>query len=126
MALIAVLILLVAVAIFAVENSGQVALRFAIWSFQSSLVYIVLGALLIGALVATAIWSGRLFALRRRAHEAEVRLRKAEADLAALRGPTAAAPASSATSPVPATGGTGASASAAQAPIRQPQTPGGI
>jgi uncharacterized integral membrane protein len=119
MALIAVLILLVAVAIFAVENSGQVALKFAIWSFQSSLVYIVLGALLIGALVATAIWSGRLFALRRRAHEAEVRLRKAEADLAALRGPVTDAAALSPTAPA-------ASASAAQAPIRQPQTPGGI
>lgn len=125
MALIAVLILLVAVAIFAVENSGQVALRFAVWSFQSSLVYIVLGALLIGALVATAIWSGRLFGLRRRAHDAEVRLRKAEADLAALRGP--------ATSPAPATGGTvgtagaaGTPATVAQAPVRQPQTPGGI
>lgn len=105
MALIAVLILLVAVAIFAVENATPVTLQFAVWSVQTSLVYLVLGAVLIGALIATGLWANRLFGLRRRLHEAEARLRKADADLAGLRGPI--------TTPV-------------SPAVRESQTPGGI
>lgn len=110
MAPILTLILLVAVAIFAVENAGAVALRFAAWSFQASLAYVALGAVAAGMLVATVFWSGRLFALRRRLREVEARLRKADADLASLRNPPAAG-----------TGGEGGKGRGAQ-----PTTPGGI
>lgn len=111
MAPILTLILLVAVAIFAVENSGAVAMRFAIWSFNASLVYVVLGSVLAGMLIATVLWSGRLIAMRRRLRELDARAKKADADLAALRNPLAAG-----------TNGDGA----AKAHAAKPATPGGI
>ncbi|MGE5560960.1 MAG: lipopolysaccharide assembly protein LapA domain-containing protein [Chloroflexota bacterium] len=90
MAAVLTLILLVAVAIFAVENAGAVALRFAVWTFNSSLVYVVLGALVAGMLAASIFWSGKLLAMRRRLRELDLRARRADADLAALRNPLAA------------------------------------
>lgn len=105
------LILLVAVAIFAVENSGAVALQFAVWHFNSSLVYVLLGSVVVGMLAATIFWSGRLLALRRRLRELDARAKKADADLAALRNPLAAG-----------TSGDGA----AKAHAAKPATPGGI
>jgi len=104
------LILLVAVAIFAVENAGAVALRFATWSFQASLAYVALGAVAAGMLVATVFWTGRLLALRRRLREVEAKLRKADADLASLRNPLVA----------------GAGGESGKGRGAQPTAPGGI
>ena len=51
--LILVIILSIVVAIFAVQNAVAVSLNFIFWSFTSSLVLVILGAFLIGVLVAT-------------------------------------------------------------------------
>ena len=51
--LILVILLSIIVAIFAVQNAVAVSLNFIFWSFTSSLVLVILGAFLIGVLVAT-------------------------------------------------------------------------
>ena len=51
--LILVILLSIIVAIFAVQNAVAVSLNFIFWSFTSSLVLVILGAFLMGVLVAT-------------------------------------------------------------------------
>lgn len=51
--LILVIILSIIVALFAVQNAVTVSLNFVFWSFSASLVLVILGAFLMGVLVAT-------------------------------------------------------------------------
>lgn len=51
--LIIVILVSIVVALFAVQNAVAVPLNFVFWSFSSSLVIVVLGAFLLGVLVAT-------------------------------------------------------------------------
>lgn len=48
-----VIILSIIVALFAVQNAVTVSLSFALWSFEMSLVLVILGSFLLGVLVAT-------------------------------------------------------------------------
>ncbi len=48
-----VIILSIIVALFAVQNAVTVSLSFAMWSFEMSLVLVILGSFLLGVLVAT-------------------------------------------------------------------------
>lgn len=51
--LILVILLCIVVALFAVQNAVAVSLNFIFWSFESSLVLVILGSFLFGLLVAT-------------------------------------------------------------------------
>lgn len=51
--LILVIIICMIVALFAVQNAVSVSLNFVFWSFSASLVLVILGAFLMGVLVAT-------------------------------------------------------------------------
>ena len=51
--LILVIIICMIVALFAVQNAVAVSLNFVFWSFSASLVLVILGAFLMGVLVAT-------------------------------------------------------------------------
>lgn len=51
--LILVIIICMLVALFAVQNAVAVSLNFVFWSFSASLVLVILGAFLMGVLVAT-------------------------------------------------------------------------
>lgn len=51
--LILVIIICIIVALFAVQNAVAVSLNFVFWSFSASLVLVILGAFLMGVLVAT-------------------------------------------------------------------------
>lgn len=51
--LILVILLCIIVALFAVQNAVAVSLNFVFWSFQASLVLVILGSFLFGLLVAT-------------------------------------------------------------------------
>ena len=51
--LILVIIICLIVALFAVQNAVAVSLNFVFWSFSASLVLVILGAFLMGVLVAT-------------------------------------------------------------------------
>ena len=53
--LILVIIICMIVALFAVQNAVAVSLNFVFWSFSASLVLVILGAFLMGVLVATCL-----------------------------------------------------------------------
>ncbi|HHV57581.1 MAG TPA: LapA family protein [Firmicutes bacterium] len=88
-----VLILVVAllcallVAVFAVQNSGPVAVSFFTWQFEMSLVLIILGAAVLGAVAVFLLGSVRLLRQGRRLKEAAQRAERLEAELAKLTAP---------------------------------------
>jgi len=56
-----VLIIIVAIAIFAVQNSNAqiVAIKFLLWEYKTSLVYTILGSIGLGVLITLLFWIPR-------------------------------------------------------------------
>jgi len=54
-------LLMILVAIFAVQNSNAppVMIKFLMWKFETSLVYTILGAILLGILLTLSFWIGK-------------------------------------------------------------------
>ncbi len=54
-------LLVIVVAIFAVQNSNAapVTIKFLIWNFETSLVYTIYGAIVLGVLLTLSFWIGR-------------------------------------------------------------------
>jgi len=54
-------LLMIIVAIFAVQNSSAppVMIKFLIWKFETSLVYTILGAIVLGILLTLSFWIGK-------------------------------------------------------------------
>ncbi len=76
------LLLLVAAAIFALQNPSSVTLRFVVWSLPTTLAVAVIGAAVLGGLI---VYVASLFsqgALRGRLRAAEARLREWERERA--------------------------------------------
>ncbi len=72
--LIGFLILAAAIAIFAIQNSGEAVVRFIWWQFQSSLVVIVLISTAFGAIMAILLSLPGAFRLRARLREQAQRI----------------------------------------------------
>jgi len=54
-------LLVIIIAIFAVQNSNAppVMIKFVIWKFETSLVYTILGAIVLGILLTLSFWVGK-------------------------------------------------------------------
>ncbi len=54
-------LLVIVVAIFAVQNSNAppVIIKFLVWKFETSLVYTIFGAIVLGILLTLSVWTGR-------------------------------------------------------------------
>jgi len=54
-------LLVIVVAIFAVQNSSAppVMIKFLIWKFETSLVYTIFGAIVLGILLSLSVWIGK-------------------------------------------------------------------
>lgn len=54
-------LLMIIVAIFAVQNSSAspVVIKFLFWKFETSLVYTILGAIVLGILLTLSFWIGK-------------------------------------------------------------------
>jgi len=74
--LILALVLATLVAIFAVQNAQEVNVRFLVWTFQSSVVVVILISLGVGALLAALISLPQMLRARRRFTESERRLER--------------------------------------------------
>ncbi len=74
--LILALVLATLVAIFAVQNAQEVNVRFLVWTFQSSVVIVILISLGVGALLAALISLPQTLKARRRLKESEKRLER--------------------------------------------------
>jgi uncharacterized integral membrane protein len=74
--LILALVLATLVAIFAVQNAQEVSVRFLVWTFQSSVVVVILISLGVGALLAALISLPQSLKSRRRLRESEKRLER--------------------------------------------------
>ena len=74
--LIVALLLATLVAIFAVQNAQEVTVRFLVWTFQSSVVVIILISAGLGALLAALISLPQTLKARRRFRESERRLER--------------------------------------------------
>jgi uncharacterized integral membrane protein len=74
--LILALVLSILVATFAVQNAQEVNIRFLVWTFQSSLVVVILISLGVGALLAALISLPQTLKARRRFRESERKLER--------------------------------------------------
>ena len=72
--LVLALVLATLVAIFAVQNAQEVNIRFLVWTFQSSVVVVILISLGVGALLAALMSLPQMLRARRRFMESERRL----------------------------------------------------
>ncbi len=54
-------LLVILVAVFAIQNSSAppVMIKFLIWKFETSLVYTIFGAIVLGILLALSVWAGK-------------------------------------------------------------------
>jgi len=74
--LILTLVLAILVAVFAVQNAQEVNIRFLVWTFQSSVVVVILISLGVGALLAALMSLPQILRARRRLRESEGRLER--------------------------------------------------
>jgi len=74
--LILTLVLAILVAVFAVQNAQEVNIRFLVWTFQSSVVVVILISLGVGALLAALISLPQTLKTKRRFRESEKRLER--------------------------------------------------
>ena len=74
--LVLALILAALVAIFAVQNAAEVTVRFLVWTFQSSVVVVILVSAGMGALLAALVSLPQTLKARRRLKETEARLER--------------------------------------------------
>ena len=70
------LLLATLVAIFAVQNAQEVNIRFLVWTFQSSVVVVILISLGVGALLAALMSLPQMLRGRRRLRESERQLER--------------------------------------------------
>ncbi|MEW6524061.1 MAG: LapA family protein [Bacillota bacterium] len=83
--LIAALVFAILIALFAIQNAALVTVRLAVWSFDVSLVLVILGAAGVGAMV-VLMWSMvKGWALRNQLRDERGRVKKLETDLGAAR-----------------------------------------
>lgn len=56
-----IFLIAIALAIFAVQNSGAapVTIKFLIWSFETSLIYTILGSIVLGMILIFLLWISR-------------------------------------------------------------------
>ncbi len=78
------LIIALAIAIFAVNNSTTVTLSFLMWQFQASLVVVILGSAALGATVVALLGLLRQISMNFKLWDLRARLRKAENEHSAL------------------------------------------
>lgn len=76
--LIGFLVLAVAIATFAVQNSGEAVVRFIGWQFQSSLVVVILISTAVGVVMAVLLSLPGAFRLRTRLREQAQRIAELE------------------------------------------------
>jgi lipopolysaccharide assembly protein A len=74
--LVLALLLALLVSIFAVQNAERIVVHFLVWSFESSVVVVILISAGLGALLATLIGLPQALAMRRRLRERERVLRE--------------------------------------------------
>lgn len=84
--LIFVLVLAVAVALFAIQNNAPVQVRLLAWTFESSLVVVILASAALGAALAAFLGVPGAFRLRWRLREQSARVRELERRLQELQG----------------------------------------
>jgi len=70
------LLLATLVAIFAVQNAAEVTVRFLVWTFQSSVVVVILVSVGMGALLAALVSIPQTLKARRRLKETEAKLER--------------------------------------------------
>jgi uncharacterized integral membrane protein len=85
--LILALVLATLVAIFAVQNAQEVSVRFLVWTFQSSVVVVILISLGVGALLAALMSLPQVLKGRRRLRESEKRLERLAGHSEVAEGP---------------------------------------
>jgi lipopolysaccharide assembly protein A len=68
------LVLTTLVAIFALQNAGEVTVRFLVWTFQTSVVIVILMSAGTGALLAALVSLPQTLKARRRLRESEKKL----------------------------------------------------
>lgn len=73
------------VAVFAVQNDVAVSVRFLAWGFETSLVIVILGSAVLGALMVGLPGLFRQLALRLKLREVQSRLRRSQDELAHSR-----------------------------------------
>ncbi|MCI0483493.1 MAG: LapA family protein [candidate division NC10 bacterium] len=74
--LVLALVLAILVAVFAVQNAQEINVHFLVWTFQSSVVVVILISLGVGALLAALISLPQTLKARRRFRESERRLER--------------------------------------------------
>ena len=79
--LIGFLVLAVAIAIFAIQNSGEAVVKFIGWQFHSSLVVVVLISTAVGVIMAVLLSIPGTFRLRARLKEQSQRIAELEQQL---------------------------------------------
>jgi len=80
------LLLTTLVAIFAVQNAGEVTVRFLIWTFQTSVVIVILMSAGMGALLAAVVSLPQTLKARRRLRESDKRLEQLTSQLGGTEG----------------------------------------
>lgn len=80
------LLLTTLVAIFAVQNAGEVTVRFLIWTFQTSVVIVILMSAGMGALLAAVVSLPQTLKARRRLRESDKRLEQLTSQLGGAEG----------------------------------------
>lgn len=74
--LIVALLLATLVAVFAVQNAAEITIRFLVWTFQSSVVVVILISAGMGALLAALVSLPQTLKARRRLKESEAKLER--------------------------------------------------
>ncbi len=74
--LIVALLLATLVAIFAVQNAAEITVRFLVWTFQSSVVVVILISAGMGALLAALVSLPQTLKAQRRLKETEAKLKR--------------------------------------------------
>lgn len=76
------LVFSLAVAVFAIQNAAPVAVHFAVWGFETSLVIVILGSATLGALAILSLAALAQVRLRWALHRAHQRIDELETQLA--------------------------------------------
>ncbi|MFQ5960465.1 MAG: lipopolysaccharide assembly LapA domain-containing protein [Candidatus Methylomirabilales bacterium] len=80
------LLLTTLVAIFALQNADQVTIRFLVWTFQTSVVIVILMSAGMGALLAALVSLPQTLKAKRRLRESEKRLERLDKQLGGAEG----------------------------------------
>lgn len=80
------LLLTTLVAIFALQNAEQVTIRFLVWTFQTSVVIVILMSAGMGALLAALVSLPQTLKAKRRLRESEKRLDRLNKQLGSTEG----------------------------------------